>query len=1277
MAQLRLLPPDQFDFRNPDDWPRWKRRFQQFREASSLTEDSAKKQVNTLLYCLGEEAEAVLSSTTITAEERDVYDTVVSKFDSFFQVRRNVIFERARFNKRDQLPGETVEQYIMELYKLVEYCSYGELKDEMIRDRLVVGILDSALSQRLQLDATLTLEKAKKLVRQREAVGEQNQLLRETEPSTRPSTSVDELQPRRYDRRRPQQRNSGPRRVTFTPQTQSKTCQRCGKGQHSREECPAKDAECHRCHKKGHFNAMCRTKNVAQIVSTNEMDEAFLDTVSDGQKASTWMTHIEVNGTSIPFKMDTGAEVTAISEETYSILEKPHLTAASKVLYGPSRTQLKVIGMFNATLAHRGKMATQSIFVVGGLKKNLLGLPSITALQLAARLDATATDYTESILERYPTVFQGLGNFGEEYKIELKPDATPYSLMAPRNIPIPLRPKVKEELTRMESLGVISPVDQPTPWCAGMVVVPKKEGAIRICVDLKPLNESVLREVHPLPRVDDTLAQLTGAKIFSKLDANSGFWQIPLAPESKPLTTFITPFGRFCFNKLPFGISSAPEHFQKRMSNILAGLEGVLCLIDDVLIYGKDTEEHDERLLAVLERIKAAGVTLNRNKCEFRKTQLKFLGHIIDQDGVRPDPEKTSAIREMKAPSNIPELRRLMGMANQLGKFSCKLAEISQPLRVLLSKKNAWTWGEAQETAFTKLKEELSQPTVLALYDPQAPTKVSADASSYGLGAVLLQEKNSTWKPIAYASRAMTETEQRYAQIEKEALATTWACEKFSSYILGMKVHIETDHKSLVPLLGTKDLDRLPPRVLRFRLRLARFQYSISHVPGKDLYTADTLSRAPGGMTANDGRLQDEAEDLLELCIAHLPASNTTVEEYKREQTADPICSTVIKYCQREWPDKNKVASELKPYWKVRGNLTVTKGSLLMYDRRIVVPKALQRQTLQKIHTGHQGIQRCRLRAQSSVWWPGISQIIANMVQQCNTCAKHRSPRCEPMIPTPLPDYPWQMVSSDLFQLNGAHYLLVVDYFSRYPEAIKLRSTTSQHVIEALKNIFAHHGIPETVFSDNGPQYASREFVAFAKAYNFDHRTSSPHYAQSNGHAERAVKTVKKLLQEADDPHLVLLSYRATPFPWCQLSPAELLMGRPLRTNLHTDPVKLCPDWKYLSRFRQQNQEYKAKQKENFDARHRAQTLPQLPDDTDVWITTGTGPVRGRVVSSTAAPRSYIVNTPTGDVRRNRSHLNPVPQSDGTTAPESTSIRTSPIMTRTRTGATIQPPNRL
>ena len=214
----------------------------------------------------------------------------------------------------------------------------------------------------------------------------------------------------------------------------------------------------------------------------------------------------------------------------------------------------------------------------------------------------------------------------------------------------------------------------------------------------------------------------------------------------------------------------------------------------------------------------------------------------------------------MKAPSNVSELRRLMGMANQLGKFSSKLAEISQPLRLLLSKKTVWMWGDVQEQAFTRLKEELSKPTILALYDPKASTKISADASSYGLGAVLLQESNSNWKPVAYASRSMTETEQRYAQIEKEVLATTWACEKFASYILGMNFLIETDHKPLVPLLGMKDLDKLPPRVLRFRLRLARFHYTIRHVPGKHLYTADALSRAPSETVNNNTRLQEETE---------------------------------------------------------------------------------------------------------------------------------------------------------------------------------------------------------------------------------------------------------------------------------------------------------------------------------------------------------------------------------------------------------------------------------
>ena len=259
---------------------------------------------------------------------------------------------------------------------------------------------------------------------------------------------------------------------------------------------------------------------------------------------------------------------------------------------------------------------------------------------------------------------------------------------------------------------------------------------MRICVDLKPLNSNVLREVHPLPAVDETLAQLAGAAVFSKLDANSGFWQIPLAAKSRHLTTFITPFGCYCYNKLPFGITGAPEYFQKKMSAVVDGLQGVLCLIDDILIFGRDKAEHDERLLAALNKIQNAGVTLNAEKCEFWCNQVKFLGHVISKNGVTPDPAKTAAIKEMEAPTNITELRRFMGIVNQLGKFSPHLAELSSLLRELLSTKQGWLRDTRQEEAFTNIKTELTNPTVLALYNPQAETKISADASSHGLGAV-------------------------------------------------------------------------------------------------------------------------------------------------------------------------------------------------------------------------------------------------------------------------------------------------------------------------------------------------------------------------------------------------------------------------------------------------------------------------------------------------------------------------------------------------------------
>ena len=263
-------------------------------------------------------------------------------------------------------------------------------------------------------------------------------------------------------------------------------------------------------------------------------------------------------------------------------------------------------------------------------------------------------------------------------------------------------------------------------------------------------------------------------------------------------------------------------------------------------------------------------------------------------------------------------------------------------MRELLSSKQVWSWGPAQEESFAKVKTELTTQTVLALYDPQANTKISADASSHGLGAVLLQKNGKEWRPVAYASRAMTETDTRYAQIEKEALAITWACEKFSTYILGKHISIETDHKPLVPILGSKHLDNLQPRVLRFCLRLMRFSYSITHVAGKLLYTADALSRAPlKEANPENSDKQVEVESFIATIIASLPASQQRLLRYQNAQAADSICTRIITYCKSGWP-RSCNDSDLKPYWNVRGNLTLH-DELLLYEGRIVVPKKLQR----------------------------------------------------------------------------------------------------------------------------------------------------------------------------------------------------------------------------------------------------------------------------------------------------------------------------------------------
>ena len=329
------------------------------------------------------------------------------------------------------------------------------------------------------------------------------------------------------------------------------------------------------------------------------------------------------------------------------------------------------------------------------------------------------------------------------------------------------------------------------------------------------------------------------------------------------------------------------------MFAILEGIDGVLCQMDDILIFGAPQNQHDERIREVLRRLQKDNVTLNAKKCQFSVQEVKFLGQTINELGISPDQDMVKAIIDMPAPTDLSGIRRFLGMINQLGKFTPHLAEITKPTRDLISKKNDWTWGYAQQRCFAQLNESMTSAPVLALYNANRETTLSADASSHGLGAVLLQKQpDGELRPIAYDSRAMLGVEQRYAQIEKEALATTWACERYSNFLIGKTFHIETYHKPLVSLLGQKTLDELPPIIQRFRMRLMHFRYGISHVPGKDLITADTLSRAPvvESQHTEDKSFQDECQAYVNSVMSALPATDKRLLEIKQAQTGDATC---------------------------------------------------------------------------------------------------------------------------------------------------------------------------------------------------------------------------------------------------------------------------------------------------------------------------------------------------------------------------------------------------
>ena len=1206
---------------------------------------------STLCSVMGKDCLKIMNSLpTLTEADRRNPGRIKDELRAHFVPQRHVLFERYKFNSASQQATDTVDSYLVRLRQLAGSCDLGTLKDSLIRDRLVIGTTDTSTRDRLLRERPVP-----DLARCAESL-RASELSREMEgrPDSHGATSVEFV---KNNVRKPQGKGK------WTPSFQKSAkkggkCGYCGYSSHNRSECPACSAKCNSCGKMGHYAVVCGSKGgtkgkVREIAQDAQgSGEEFLGTLT-ADKKNHWKAVVKVNDEKCVFKLDTGAEVTVLAQDEPA-LQKMTLEKTTKRLTGPGGTGLSVLGKVDSLLEVGDRRHHEAVYVVEGQRSSLLSKRACEELQLVkvSREVYQVTDGRPEFRKEFPALFTGLGKLNaESYRITLKGETEPVCLYTARKVPHPLQQRVKEELDRMVQQSVISPVEGPTEWCSGMVPVLKPNGKVRVCVNLTALNRDVAREVHPMKTVDDNLAKLQGSTIYSKLDANSGFWQIPLDEKSRILTTFITPHGRYCFNRLPFGISSAPEVFQRIISKILVGLEGqgVIVHMDDILIHGRNEEEHDARVRKVLSRLQEAGVTLN-DKCEFSKKRVKFLGHVVSAAGIEVDPSKTTAIRNYPAPTNITELQRFLGMVNQVAKFVRNLASRTEPLRALLRKENEWSWGQAQRKAFQEIKDCLVSTETLCHYDPNRPTVIAADACMNGLGAVLLQKQlDGTSRPVCYASRSLSETEQRYAVIEKEALMATWACEKLRDFVTGLDFELQTDHKPLVPLLSSKDLSQMPPRILRFRMRMMRFVPTVVHVPGKEQITADALSRAPvDGPDSQDATLVDNVEIFAAQTLDLLPASQKKLLEIRDAQREDAILRQVVQYVQAGWPAYIPEQPLLRPYWSNRERFTIV-DDLLLYDERLVIPVNLRMDMLNKIHHGHLGMTKCRARAQQSVWWPGLSLAIQDLVGNCQTCKEQLPDKREPLMASPLPDKAWERVGSDLFEYKGKTYLLMIDYYSRWIEVRPLKRLDTKGTTDAMSSIFAVHGVPDIVVSDNGPQYASKEFKAFATNYGFTHVTSSPLYPQSNGEAERAVRTVKNILKKNSDPYLGLMAYRATPLQ-NGASPCQLLMGREIRTTLPRISAGSVP-----ANIREREERYRRQQAVTFNRRHRATELPTLNEGETVLIRDQNR--RGQVIEQSTSPKSYVVQTDQGStIRRNRGSLIALP-SPQPTQPETQTER--------------------
>ena len=947
--------------------------------------------------------------------------------------------------------------------------------------------------------------------------------------------------------------------------------------------------------------------------------------------------NVTINGVSVEMELDTGAAFTVITQMTYQkIAQQKHINClehSDLKLKSYSGELIPVFGQVAVKVNYGQLECELCVHVVDGDGPDLMGRDWIKALGVTLKLgEIHSVEESKSlhdVLEKHSTLFEEkLGCLkGTEVKLNVDSNATPKFFKA-RSVPLALKGKVEAELDKLESMGIISPV-QFSKWAAPIVPVLKQNGAVRICGDYKvTINQASLVDTYPLLRIDELLANLSGGKHFSKLDMSQAYLQLPLDKQSREYVTVNTPKGLYEYNRLPFGVSSAPSIFQRTMDNLLQGIKGVSVYIDDILISGPTVEEHLRTLDKVLEKLSNAGLRLNKSKCFFLRPWIEYLGHIIDHDGLHPTKEKVRAIQEAPTPRNVGELRSFFGIINYYSRFLPNLSTKLAPLYRLLQKDTKWTWGKEQQKAFEAAKSALQADSLLVHYDESKALVLACDASQYGLGAVLSHiMEDGQERPVAYASRTLTPAEKNYSQLEKEGLAIIFGVKKFHNYLFGRKFSIESDHQPLSYLFNeTKGISQTASsRIQRWALTLSAYQYTIRHKSGVTLSNADALSRLPRPTTSSVDYMPG---DLIHL-VDHLSATTVTAARIKEWTSKDPVLSKVKKYVMVGWPDE--VGSDLKPYRSRWQELSTLDGCIL-WGSRVVVPPQGRAAVLGELHETHPGCSKMKALARSYIWWPKMDQEIEDMVKRCSVCQESRpSPPSAPLHPWQWPTQPWTRLHLDFAGPYMGHmFLIIVDACSKWLDAYILSTISSSKTIETLRTVFATHGLPQTIVTDNGSSFTSEEFKQFMEKNGIKHITSAPYHPSSNGQAERAVQTLKQGIKRTPGESVqermsrFLFDYRITPHATTGVAPCELLMNRKLRSRFEL----LYP---MVRRKVETSQE---KQKELHDGKRGVRKFA-LQDPVYIENFTSRKPkwIPGTIVKVTG-PLSYVIELQNGTTVR-------------------------------------------